>query len=53
MKPTLEIQEIISALGIDPIRFLAWQKKELGLKDQLHTPIEEQKDTQSAFGVVV
>ena len=29
MKPTLELQEIVSALGIDPFRFLAWQEKEL------------------------
>ncbi|WNR44725.1 hypothetical protein [Paenibacillus roseipurpureus] len=29
MKPTLELQEIVSALGIDPFRFLAWQEEEL------------------------
>ncbi len=32
MKPTLELQEIVSALGIDPFRFLAWQEKELARK---------------------
>ncbi|GFZ97887.1 hypothetical protein GCM10008018_50180 [Paenibacillus marchantiophytorum] len=34
MKPTLELQEIVAALGIDPFRFLAWQEKELALKQQ-------------------
>ncbi|WP_171683295.1 hypothetical protein [Paenibacillus planticolens] len=53
MKPTLELQEIVSALGIDPFRFLAWQEKELAQKDPLHTPIEEQKGAMSAFGLVV
>ncbi|MDD9271840.1 hypothetical protein ACFPES_32905 [Paenibacillus sp. GCM10023248] len=53
MKPTLELQEIVSALGIDPFRFLAWQEQELALKEQQHTPIEEQKDASSMYGLVV
>jgi hypothetical protein len=52
MKPTLDIQEIVSALGIDPFRFLDWQEKEIGLKDQPITPIEEHKDTLSAYGLM-
>ncbi|MBD0384135.1 hypothetical protein [Paenibacillus sedimenti] len=29
MKPTLELQDIIAALGIDANRYQAWQQKEL------------------------
>ena len=29
MKTTLELQKIVSDLGIDPFRFLTWQEKEL------------------------
>lgn len=35
MKPTLELQEIVSALGIDPFRFLAWQEQELAYSTQM------------------
>jgi hypothetical protein len=44
MKPTLDLQQIVSALGIDPLRFLAWQEKELAEK-QLHPSIEEHKNS--------
>ncbi|SDP00847.1 hypothetical protein SAMN04487897_13031 [Paenibacillus sp. yr247] len=52
MKPTLEIQQIVSTLGIDPIRFLAWQEKEL-VEKQLHTSIEEHKESTHMYGLVV
>ncbi|WP_167357137.1 hypothetical protein [Paenibacillus pectinilyticus] len=45
MKPTLELQEIVSALGIDPFRFLAWQEKELAYTELTDfSEDEEQRD---------
>lgn len=41
MKPTLELQEIVSALGIDPFRFLAWQEKELAYAQLTEFPEDE------------
>ncbi|WP_156410880.1 MULTISPECIES: hypothetical protein [Paenibacillus] len=52
MKPTLELQEIVSALGIDPFRFLAWQEKELAEKLQ-NAYIEEHKEFDPVYGLVV
>ncbi|WP_157265097.1 hypothetical protein [Paenibacillus oryzisoli] len=42
MKPTLELQEIVSALGIDPFRFLAWQEKELTYTRLTELPEDEE-----------
>ncbi|MDR6553548.1 hypothetical protein [Paenibacillus qinlingensis] len=49
MKPTLELQEIVSALGIDPFRFLAWQEKELA--DTEITKIPADDDHRDALAV--
>ncbi|WP_171633214.1 hypothetical protein [Paenibacillus plantarum] len=49
MKPTLELQEIVSALGIDPFRFLAWQEKELSYAEL--TEIPEDEDHRDALAV--
>lgn len=54
MKPTLELQEIVSALGIDPFRFLAWQEKELELAEKKMKPyIEETSDSITMYCLVV
>jgi hypothetical protein len=52
MKPTLELQQIVSALGIDPFRFLAWQEKELAEKLQ-NAYLEEHKEFDPVYGLVV
>jgi hypothetical protein len=49
MKPTLELQEIVSALGIDPFRFLAWQEKELAYQELTEFPKDE--DLRDALAV--
>lgn len=49
MKLTLELQEIVSALGIDPFRFLAWQEKELAYARLNEFPDAE--DHQDALAV--
>jgi hypothetical protein len=49
MKPTLELQEIVSALGIDPFRFLAWQEKELAYTRL--TEFTEDEDHRDALAV--
>lgn len=49
MKPTLELQEIVSALGIDPFRFLAWQEKEL--TDTRLTELPEDENHRDALAV--
>ncbi|MGG1518876.1 hypothetical protein ABE504_25930 [Paenibacillus oryzisoli] len=46
MKRTLELQEIVSALGIDPARFLEWQEKELGCEAFEIIPEESVEESQ-------
>lgn len=53
MKPTLEIQEVVAALGIDPFRFLAWQEQELQLTGKMNPYIEEPSTSNSMYGLVI
>ncbi|WP_158082191.1 hypothetical protein [Paenibacillus ferrarius] len=53
MKPTLELQQIVSALGIDPFRFLAWQEKEQAIKQQSVAALEQHAESTTSFELVV
>ncbi|MFD0696289.1 hypothetical protein ACFQZT_19675 [Paenibacillus sp. GCM10027628] len=52
MKPTLELQEIITALGIDPKRYQAWKQKELQ-DAQNRKLINELTETTTLYEMVV
>ncbi|WP_187274208.1 hypothetical protein [Paenibacillus sp. N3.4] len=52
MKRTLELQQIVTYLGIDPFRYLAWQEKEVAQK-LLAESVDEQKESTIFFGLVV